>query len=88
MAVVWIPSLLQPLTGGEEKVDVPGETLLQVIDQLEDRFPGIKARLCEGDKLRPSMTAVIDGLTNRQGLRRRLEASSEIHFLPAMSGGA
>jgi molybdopterin synthase sulfur carrier subunit len=58
-----------------------------VIENLEARFPGIRARLCEGDRLRPSMVAVVDGETCRQGLRQRLNDSSEIHFLPAMSGG-
>jgi molybdopterin synthase sulfur carrier subunit len=87
MAVVWIPALLQPLTGGQEKVSVPGETLRQVIDHLEARFPGMQGRLCDGDRLRPSMVAVVDGLVSRQGLRKRLEDSSEVHFLPAMSGG-
>ena len=87
MPVVWIPSLLQPLTDGQEKVPVPGETLRQVIENLEGRFPGIRNRLCEGDRLRPSMVAVVDGVVSRQGLRHRLEEGSEVHFLPAISGG-
>ncbi len=87
MPTVWIPSLLQSLTAGQEKVTVAGETLRQVIDNLEQRFPGIQDRLCEGDRLRPSMVAVVDGEVSRQGLRQRLEEGSEVHFLPAISGG-
>jgi hypothetical protein len=34
MAVVWIPSLLQSLTSGEEKVLVPGATVGEIIDNL------------------------------------------------------
>ena len=71
MPVVWIPSLLQPLTGGEEKISVPGETLRQVIEALAERYPGIKSRLCEGERLRPSMTVVVDGVVSHQGLRHR-----------------
>ncbi len=87
MPIVWIPSLLQTLTAGQEKVSLPGETLRQVIENLEERFPGIKDRLCEGDRLRPSMAAVVDGEVSRLGLRHRLEEGSEVHFLPAISGG-
>ena len=48
MPVVWIPALLRDLTGGEETVTVPGETVQQVIEKLDERYPGIKERLCEG----------------------------------------
>jgi molybdopterin converting factor small subunit len=88
MATVWIPALLQPLCEGQPKVNVPGETLRQVIENLEGRFPGIQDRLCEGDRLRPAMVAVVDGEVCRQGLRKRLAETSEVHFLPAMSGGS
>lgn len=87
MPNVWIPSLLQSITDGQEEVAVPGETLRQVIENLELRFPGIHSRLCDGDRLRPSMVAVIDGEVSRQGLRHHLEEGSEVHFLPAISGG-
>jgi molybdopterin synthase sulfur carrier subunit len=87
MPTVWIPSLLQALTSGQEQVEVPGETLRQVIAALDERYPGLKDRLCDGDRLRPSMVAVVNGEVSQKGLRHRLDASSEVHFLPAMSGG-
>ena len=87
MARVFIPSLLQPYTGGQEKLEVPGETLRQVIANLEQRFPGLQDRLCEADRLRPAIVAVVDGEVSRQGLRHKVTESSEVHFLPAMSGG-
>jgi hypothetical protein len=33
------------------------------------------------------MVAVVNGEVSPQGLRHRLAPESEIHFLPAMSGG-
>ena len=45
MPVVWIPSLLQSLTDGEDKVEVSGATVGEIIDNLEARFPGVKERL-------------------------------------------
>jgi len=87
MAVVWIPALLRELTGGQESVTVPGETVRQVIENLERAYPGIKTRLCEDGRLRPNLSVAVDGRVSRQGLRQRLAETSEVHFLPAISGG-
>ncbi len=87
MARIFIPSLLQPYTGGQGELEVPGETLRQVIANLEQRFPGLQDRLCEADRLRPAIVAVVDGEVSRLGLRHRLSETSEVHFLPAISGG-
>ena len=87
MAVVFIPALLRDLTAGEESLHLPGGTVREVIDRLEDRYPGIKARLVDGDRLRPGIMVVVDGSVSRLRLRRRLRENSEVHFLPAISGG-
>ena len=87
MAKVWIPSLLRDLTGGEARVTVPGETVRQVIANLEARYPGIEARLCEEDRLRPNISVVVDGRVSNQRLRHKLDQGSEVHFLPAIGGG-
>ncbi len=87
MPVVWIPSLLRSLTGGRETVTVPGDTVGQVIDELERLHPGMKARLCEGEGLRPGMAVAVDTQVARLGLRQPVAEKSEIHFLPAVSGG-
>jgi molybdopterin synthase sulfur carrier subunit len=87
MAEVWIPALLRDLTGGESRVRVPGETVRQVVDNLEELYPGIEERLCEEGQLRPNISVVVDGQVTRQRLRHKLTDASEVHFLPAMSGG-
>jgi molybdopterin converting factor small subunit len=85
--VVWIPSLLQNLTGGEEKLTVSGMTVGQIIDNLEARFPGVKERLVEGGEMRPHIAVAIDGDVSPEGLDQAVQESSEIHFIPALSGG-
>ena len=88
MPHVAIPSLMRNLTDGEENVTVPGTTVREVIDNLDTRYPGVKARLCEHGRVKPGIAVYIDGtLTTREGLRERLDADAEIHFLPAISGG-
>ena len=89
MATVWIPPLMRSLTDNEQKVEVPGETLRDVIDNLDDRFPGIKDRLMEEGRVRPSIAVAIDGEVNNEGvsLSASVAGDSEIHFVPAISGG-
>jgi len=84
---VWIPALLRDLTGGTDQVTVPGATVRQVIEQIEKRFPGMQERLCDGDRLRPSIVVVVDGAVSRQRMRQVLADTSEVHFLPTIGGG-
>jgi molybdopterin converting factor small subunit len=85
---VWIPSLHRDLTEGQEIVTVEGETVGEVVAQLEARFPGIQARLCDEGRLRPHIAVAINGEVTHRGLRQRLTTPSEVHFIPALSGGS
>ena len=87
MPVVWIPALLQPLSNGVQKVDVPGQTVRQVIDHLEAQYPGMRERLLDGERLRPSIAVAVDGVISQEKLRHQLSEASEVHFMPAISGG-
>ena len=87
MAAVWIPSLLQSLTDGVDKIEVPGTTIGEIIDNLEARFPGVKDRLVQDRELRPHIAVAIDGDVSPEGLEQAVQESSEIHFIPALSGG-
>ena len=87
MPVVWIPSLLRDLTNGQKSLSIKGDTVRQVIENLEREYPGIKERLCDGDHLRPSISIVVDGHTSTLKLRHRLHESSEVHFVISISGG-
>ena len=88
MATVWIPSLLRSFTGGVSEVTVPGATLRELIDGLEQRYPGLKTRLLtEEGRVKPNIAVVVDGINSKQGLRQPLSDKSEVHFVPAMAGG-
>lgn len=87
MPIVGIPSLLRQLTNGQTALAVEGDTVRQVIDNLEKLYPGVKERLCDGDRLHPSISVVVDGHTSTLKLRHRLQESSEVHFVISISGG-
>jgi sulfur-carrier protein len=87
MPVVWIPSLLRDVTCGEEKLQVVGATVQEVIANLEKAYPGIEERLCVDRKLRPNIAIVVDGDTSKLRLHQPLNETSELHFVQAMRGG-
>ena len=87
MAKVWIPSLLQDLTAGNQVVTVPGSTVAEIVAHLEQLYPGIRGRLCEGEGLRRGIAVAIDTQVARSGLTAPVAESSEVHFLPAIGGG-
>lgn len=78
---------MRDLTGGQETVTVAAATVRQVVDELERRYPGVKARLCDDDRLRPGVAVAVDTEVARLGLAQPVDANSEVHFLPAISGG-
>lgn len=87
MAVVWIPPLLRDLTAGQETVTVEGATVRQIIDALDRLYPGMKARLCDEQGLRPGVAVAVDTQVARLGLLQPVAEKSEVHFLPAIAGG-
>jgi molybdopterin synthase sulfur carrier subunit len=87
MPVVWIPAPMRDLTGGHVTVSVPGATVREVIAALDRAHPGVRDRLCAGDALRPGLAVAIDTQLARLGLDEAVRATSEVHFLPALSGG-
>lgn len=87
MPTVYIPPAMRDLTGGAETVDVPARSVREAIEQLERRFPGISARLVEGQRLKPGLCVAVDDHIEPLGLLARLDDDSEVHFLPAIGGG-
>jgi molybdopterin synthase sulfur carrier subunit len=87
MPRVFIPAQLRDLTGGQAEVQLPGQTVRELIEALEERFPGIRQRLCQQDELSPSLQLSIDGVFRRRGLNVKVPPDSEVHFLPAFGGG-
>ena len=87
MARVYIPPAMRNLTAGLAEVVVDGATVRQVIDRLDALYPGTKGHLCRDDQLRPGLMVAVDSAVAPSGLRERLTADSEVHFLPAIGGG-
>ena len=87
MATVYIPTMLLPVTGGVKQAQVEGRNVRQLISGLEEQFPGIRERLMEDNQVRSNLAVSIDGEIARMGLLERVGENSEVHFVPAISGG-
>lgn len=87
MPRVFIPPLLRTLTDGHDVIDVPGQSVAEVLDSLDQQFPGVRARLVEGDRLKPGLAVGIGTRVSARGLSSKLAPDDEVHFLPAIGGG-
>ena len=88
MATVFIPSLMQSLTNGEHRVEIEGATVRRIINNLDVRYPGMKERLVENNRVKSNISVAIDGEVTTLGMLGKVGESSEVHFLPAIGGGS
>ena len=84
MATVFIPSLMQKLTGGQAQVTVPGSRVCEIVRNLEKEYPGIMERLMEGGRIKPNISVAVDGEVSPIGILEKVGEDSEVHFLPAI----
>jgi molybdopterin synthase sulfur carrier subunit len=87
VVTVFIPTMLLSVTGGVKHVDLEGRNVRQVIDRLDELYPGMKDRLVEDGQIRPNLAVAIDGEVARMGLLQKVGEESEVHFVPAIGGG-
>ena len=78
---------MQELSNGEQRVNVQGNNVRQVIDNLDAVYPGFKERLIEDGRVKPNISVAIDGEITPLGMIEKVREDSEVHFLPAISGG-
>ena len=87
MATVYIPTLLQALTGGRSSVRGGGRHGAAGDRQSGAACPGLRDRLVEQGRLRPNISVAVDGEVTPMGLLEPVESASEVHFVAAIKGG-
>ena len=87
MATVFVSAFLRSLVP-VDRVEVEGRTVGEVIERLDGLYPGVAAELTEDGDIRPGIAVVIDDQVGQLGLFDSLSPTAEVHFLPALSGGA
>ena len=88
---VRIPVQLRTLTSGEEVVSASGNSVLELIEDIERKYPGIKNRICEADgRVRRFVNIFVNEEDIRflDNLQTQISEKDEISIIPAIAGGA
>jgi MoaD family protein len=91
MAVtVSIPTILRTHTANEKFVEASGANLGQLIDDLDSRYGGIKARLVKDGSLHRFINVYVNDEDVRfaGGLDATVRDGDKVTILPAVAGGA
>jgi molybdopterin synthase sulfur carrier subunit len=87
---VRIPTPLRKLTSGEGEVSAIGKTVVEVLDDLESKYPGFRERLFdESGNLRRFINIYLNDEDIRflNGPDTVVKDSDEISIIPAIAGG-
>jgi sulfur-carrier protein len=89
MSVVRIPPTLRPDVGGERQIEVDGDTVRELLDDLVSRFPALRPQLVENGDIAPFVNVYVEGedVRTREGLETEVRPGSTVILLPAMAGG-
>jgi sulfur-carrier protein len=87
---VRIPTILRTYTGGDSEVTAEGATLSEVLDNLEQNFSGIKARvLDDSGEIRRFVNVYVgnDDVRFLEGLATPTPDGVQLSIIPAVAGG-
>lgn len=83
---VLIPSPLRSYTGARE-VDAEGDTLDEVLRDIDRRHPGLRFRMVdEQERIRPHVRVFVEG-EQVFDLGRRIAPGQSVQIVQALSGG-
>jgi len=87
---VRIPTPLRKLTQNQEIVRIEGATIKDVINNLEQSYPGLKERICDEQN---NIRRFVNVFVNDEDIRFLQEAETavkpgdEVSIFPAIAGG-
>jgi molybdopterin synthase sulfur carrier subunit len=87
---VRIPTILRTYTNGESEVSAAGGTLAEVLDSLEDSYPGIRARILdEQGAIRRFVNVYVgnDDVRFLEALETSTPDGAQVSVIPAVAGG-
>jgi sulfur-carrier protein len=87
---VRIPTPLRKLTLNQEVVEAEGATIREVIDSLENNYPGLKERICDDqDRIRRFVNIFLNDEDIRflKESETPVKSGDEVSIVPAIAGG-
>ena len=88
---VYIPTPFRRMTGNRAYVDVDGETIAEVLDNLDSRYPGVHDLIYSSEHSIPSHINIYvnnQEITRLQGDDTPLREGDQVAIIPAIAGGA
>ena len=87
---VRIPTPLQRLTEGKEEVEGKAGTIIELVNDLDGRFPGIAERISENGKIRRFVNVYLNDEDIRflDGDKTAVKDGDEVSIVPAIAGGS
>ena len=84
-----IPTILRPLTNNHKRIEISGFNVLEVIEQMEQQYPGVKEKLITGGKAHRFINIYVndDDIRFGSGLSTSLQDGDSLTILPAVAGG-
>jgi sulfur-carrier protein len=84
---VRIPSMLTDYTNGQKYVEGKGENLLELVNNLDKQFSGIKFRFIdEHNQIRNHMLIFVNKVQIKN-LNQQIKPNDEIFITQSLSGG-
>jgi sulfur-carrier protein len=89
MTTVRIPPTLRPDAEGEREVAAAGATVGEVLADVADRFPALRARIFEDGNIAAFVNVYVGGedIRTQDGLETPVAENATVILLPAMAGG-
>ncbi|MEO8551818.1 MAG: MoaD/ThiS family protein [Kofleriaceae bacterium] len=89
MATIRVPGALRLLTANQADVEVDALTVRAALAALEEKHPGIRGKVMDGDTVKPFIRIYVgaDDIGALQGLDTPVTARDEIQIIPAIAGG-
>ncbi|MFL5674867.1 MAG: ubiquitin-like small modifier protein 1 [Chloroflexota bacterium] len=90
MSTVFIPSVLRANVGGVKSIELPGDSIRDVVGALIEKHPSLSAQILTDDgDLNRFVNVYVNGQDVRylSGLDTPVAPADEVRLLPAMAGG-
>ncbi len=86
---VSIPTILRPLTENQKRIEASGANVLELIDEIDARYPGVKDRLMSGERMHRFVNIFVNENDIRFAgdLATPVRDGDHVVILPAVAGG-
>jgi sulfur-carrier protein len=87
---VIVPTILRPYTGGQKAVEASGDTVSDLMADLDGRYPGLRSRIIGADG---RLQRFVNVYVNDEDVRflgeldAKLGDGDQVTILPAVAGG-